>query len=99
MSSEVDVDKANTYLPTNYRSKRDKKELERYVIMSARAAQAKKPRAERELVVIPDDYEQFKQNISMTIYGNKVAFIDFTTLASITIENTQIAQFQKTLFK
>lgn len=99
ISSEVDVDRANTYLPSDYRKKRDAKELERQVIMSEEAAKAKKPRAERELVVIPKHYEQFKQNVSMTLYGNKIAFIDFTTETSITIENFQIAEFQKILFK
>lgn len=99
MSSEVDVETANTYLPSDYRKKRDAKELERQVIMSEEAAKAKKPRAERELVVIPKHYEQFQQNVSMTIYGNKVAFIDFSTETSITIENKQIADFQKVLFK
>jgi hypothetical protein len=34
VSSERDVDIANSYLPENYRETRDKKQLERYVIMS-----------------------------------------------------------------
>jgi hypothetical protein len=34
VSSERDVDLANKYLPKNYREIRDKKQLERYVIMS-----------------------------------------------------------------
>lgn len=34
VSSEKDVSQANTYLPKNYREMRDKKQLERYVIMS-----------------------------------------------------------------
>jgi hypothetical protein len=35
----------------------------------------------------------------MTIYANKVWFIDFNTETSIIIENKQIAEFQKKLFK
>ena len=34
ISSEKNVEKANTYLPKDYRQKRDQKQLERYVIMS-----------------------------------------------------------------
>ena len=43
--SEIDTEKINKeYLPKNYREKRDKKELERYAIMSSNAAKNKKPR-------------------------------------------------------
>lgn len=99
VSSEVNVDMANAYLPLDYRKKRDAKELERYVIMGEKAASKKKPRAERELVILPKGYEQFEQNVSMTIFSNKIAFIDFSTETSITIENKQLAEFQKILFK
>jgi len=35
----------------------------------------------------------------MTIYGHKVAYIDFNTETSIVIENPMIAEFQRKLFK
>lgn len=98
VSAENDVEKANTYLPKDYREKRDKKNLERYVIMGSRAAQSKSPRLERELVVIPQNIDEFDENVTMTIYGNKVAYIDFTNEASIIIDNATIAAFQKKLF-
>lgn len=99
VSAEDDVEMANTYLPKDYRERRDKKSLERYVIMSSKAAQAKLPRLERELVVIPRSIDEFDENVSMTIYGNKIAYIDFTHKSSIIIENPMIAEFQKKLFK
>ncbi len=100
ITSETDSDKINQkYLPKNYREKRDKKELERYVIMSSKAAKIKKPRLERELVIIPEKIDEFEDNIFMSIYANKVAYIDFNTETSIIIENKQIAQFQEKLFK
>lgn len=99
ISSENDVTKANTYLPSDYRTKRDKKELERYVIMSSSSAKAKAPRLERDLVVIPEDIDEFDENISMTIYRNKIAYIDFSSEVSIIIESPEMARFQIKLFK
>ena len=100
ITSETDVEKINQqYLPKDYREKRDKKELERYVIMSSHAASIKKPRLERELRIIPKNIDDFQDNIFMTIYANKVAFVDFNTETSILIENKDIADFQKKLFK
>ena len=98
VSTENDVSKANTYLPSDYREKRDKKNLERYVIMSSKSAKEKNPRLERELVMIPENIDDFDQNISMTIYWDKVAYIDFSSESSIIIENPMIAEFQRKLF-
>ncbi len=99
VTSEVDVEKVNTYLPANYRTVRDKKKLQRYVIMSANAAKVKQKRLDRDLVVIPPNTDDFRDNVLMTIYGQKVAYIDFNTETSITIENPMVAEFQKKLFK
>jgi len=99
VTSEVDVEKVNTYLPTNYRTVRDKKKLQRYVIMSANAAKVKQKRLDRDLVVMPPSMDDFRDNVFMTIYGHKVAYIDFNTETAITIANPMIAEFQKKLFK
>lgn len=99
VSAEKDVARANSYLPSYYREKRDKKKLERYVIMSENQSIEKKPRMERELIVIPPEYDEFADDVEMIIYGNKVAFIEFNTEASIIIENGFIAEFQKKVFK
>jgi alpha-L-arabinofuranosidase len=99
VSSEKNVDKANTYLPKDYREKRDKKQLERYVIMSETQKKSKKPRLERDIVTIPPEYDEFVDDVQMIIYGNKVAFIDFNSESSIIIENKFIADFQLKLFK
>lgn len=100
VTSEVDVEKINSeYLPKDYREKRDKKELERYVIMSSNAAKNKSPKLERELKVIPENIDEFQDNVLMTIYSNKVWFIDFNTESSILIESKEIADFQRKLFK
>ncbi len=98
ISAENNVEKANAYLPRDYREKRDKKSLERYVIMGSQAARSKAPRLERELVIIPESLDEFDQNVSLTVYGDKVAYIDFTHESSIIIENPMIAEFQRKLF-
>lgn len=100
VTSETDVERINTeYLPKDYRTKRDKKELDRYVIMSANAAKYKSPRLERGLKIIPPSVDDFKDNVLMTIYANKVWFVDFNNDTSIVIESKEIADFQKKLFK
>jgi len=100
ITSEEDVHEVNKkYLPKNYREKRDQKELERYVIMSSQAGKSKDNRLERDLKFIPQEIDEFNNNVFMSIYANKVAFIDFNSESSIIIENKQIADFQKRLFK
>lgn len=99
VSSERSVDLANTYLPKDYRSMRDAKQLERYVIMSEQWAQEKTPRLERELITIPPELDEFEDNISLTIYGNKIAYIDFSSETSIIIEHAALVDFHKKMFR
>jgi len=99
VSSERDVSKCDTYLPKDYRKVRDKKQLERYVIMSEKWAQTKKPRLERELITIPPELDDFDDNISLTIYGDKIAYIDFTQETSIIIEHPALVDFHKKMFR
>jgi len=99
ISAENDVTKSNTYLPADYRAKRDAKNLERVVISSSKAALSKQRRLERDIVVIPKEFDELNQNVTMTIYGDKIAFIDFSEEHSIIIENPMIADFQKKIFK
>lgn len=99
VSSEKDVSAANTYLPENYREIRDKKQLERYVIMSESGAKEKSPRLERELVTIPPELDDFQDNVSLTIYGDKIAYIDFSSETSIIIEHKALVDFHKKMFR
>jgi len=99
VSSERDVHIANDYLPENYRKIRDTKQLERYVIMSEKWASQKKPRLEREIITIPAELDDFEDNISLTIYGDKIAYIDFTNQTSIIIEHSALTNFHKKMFR
>ncbi len=51
------------------------------------------------MVVIPKEFDELNQNVTMTIYGDKIAFIDFSEEHSIIIENPMIADFQRKIFK
>jgi len=99
ITSETDTNYINEhYLPKNYRELRDKKKLERYVIMSSHSAKWKKPRLERDLKIIPENIDDFKNNVLMTVYKNKLAYMDFSKESAVLIENQEIAEFQKKLF-
>jgi len=67
--------------------------------MSEKWAAQKKPRLERELVTIPQDLDDFEDNISLTIYGDKIAYIDFTNQTSIIIEHPALVDFHKKMFR
>jgi len=99
ISSEVDVDKSNSYLAKDYRDKRDRKKLERFVITTKNTNAVKKARLERNTVVFPESYEQFDENIQMIIYNNKIAYVDYNNENSIIIENSKISRFQQKIFK
>ncbi len=98
-SSARDQDHVNTYVPKRYRSIRDKKGLERYVITNKKAGSKKKPRMERDMKFINEEDELFDQNIIQFIYGDKIALMDFNTDSAVIVENAAIADFQKKLFK
>lgn len=97
-TSELDLDKVNSFLPKDYRVRRDAKKLERFVISNKLSGSQKKQRLERTLKFIPQD-DPFNQNIIELIYAHKVAIIDLNTQTSLIIENESIASFQKVIFR
>ncbi len=100
VTSELDVEKINNYyIPKWYKQDRDKKQIERYIIMSEKTAQFKKPKLEREIKIVNKKDALLDDNIIYTIYWDKISLIDFNTETSILIENKQIADFQRKLFK
>lgn len=99
ISSETNVEKSNTYLPKNYRKKRDEKELQRYVITTQNTESQKRPRLERETVIFPEHYEQFDENIQMIIYEDKIAYVDYNNESAMVIRNKKLASFQEKIFK
>lgn len=99
-SSKVTAHEWRTdYLSKKYRALRDKKQLERKVITNVPNRSQKRPRLEREIKVVPPDFDLFEYNVSQIIYGNKMAVIDYNTETAIIIENPTIAKFQGKIFE
>lgn len=98
-TSEQDLDQVNKYLSSHYRNHRDAKKLERLVISNPDSGLRKKSRLERFVKFIPPEVDIFKQNIIQLIYGDRLSLIDLNTEEVIIIENKNLADFQKTIFK
>jgi len=97
-SSPHDLFKANSYMPENYRTLRDKKEIQRYVISNEEYSNNKKNSLDREIVTVPKKSDLFNDNVTQFIYWNKVAIIDYTSETAILIESWIISHFQKKIF-
>ena len=89
----------HNYLSKKYRILRDQKKLERMVITNLPNKLQKRSRLEREIKVVPPDFDLFEYNVSQVIYGNKVAVIDYNTETAVVIENPTIAKFQQKIFQ
>jgi len=98
-TSEQDLAKVNSYLAKDYRIKRDKKKLERLVISNYLSGKQKKSRLERFIRFLPEETEQFEQNIIQLVYGNRISMIDLTTEEVMIVENKRLADFQKSIFR
>lgn len=83
----------------NYKKIRDEKKIERFVITSERLEKTKKKKLEKQVVIIPEKYDLFDDNITKLIYKNKVAIIDYNTMTSFIIESPIFYNFEKKLFK
>jgi sugar-specific transcriptional regulator TrmB len=94
-----DNEKRARYLSNTYRTLRDQKKLERKVITNMPNKLGKRPRLEREVKVVPPDFDLFEYNVSQVIYGDKVAVIDYNTETAVVIENGTIAKFQEKIFQ
>lgn len=92
-------EKRQNYLSKKYRLMRDVKQLERKVITNVANKAGKHPRLEREIKVVPPDFDLFEYNISQIIYGDKVAVIDYNTETGVIIDNPAIAKFQAKIFQ
>jgi len=98
-TSNKDLTHVESYLPKNYRSIRDKKRLSRYIINTEESALQRKEKLNRQVKIIPKEFDVFAYEISQIIYGGKVAFIDFNTETAFVIENDKIAEFQRKVFQ
>jgi sugar-specific transcriptional regulator TrmB len=87
------------YFPKTYLEERDHKQLQRFVISSAKLDRTFERDMNRAVKVVPPQYGLFEYDVVCLIYANKVAFMDYNTETALIIENPAIAEFQKKLFK
>ncbi len=85
------------YVPKNYKSVRDKKQLERFVITGAQNIPRKS--LGRSVKGVPEKYGLFDDSINLVIYGNKVSIVDYNSESTITVTHKEFAEFQKKVFK
>lgn len=82
-----------------YRKIREEKKLERMVITNDYLKSIKQDKLEKEVVIIPKDFDIFEDNISKIIYANKVAIIDYNSEECFIIESQIFANFEQKIFK
>lgn len=98
-SSRKDTTSGDKYLPAHYKTERDHKHLERFVITSTAIAKGQRPRLERMTKVVPSDVDLFAYDITQVIFDDSVAFVDYHTETAFVIESPTIARFQERIFR
>jgi sugar-specific transcriptional regulator TrmB len=81
-----------------YQILRSEKDIERLVITSSTKALSKNKDANRFIKTVPKDFA-FNDNVTVMIYANKVAYIDYDAMAGVVIESPKLARFQEKIFK
>jgi sugar-specific transcriptional regulator TrmB len=101
ITSSGDFPLTGKYVPKSFKKLRDSKEIQRYVITNKETFErkVKEKNLNREIKMIPTDFDALDFNITELMYKNKIAFIDFNTETAFIVENQKIADFQKKLFK
>jgi predicted transcriptional regulator len=99
ISSVRHSDQEQVGLPKGYEARRDEKRLERLVISNDDYVKSREPKLEESLQVVPDDFLPFDYDVAQVIYGNKIAFIDYTYPLATIIEHELLAKFQTDVFK
>ncbi len=81
-----------------YQTHKNTKEIERLVITSLKKAELKEQDANRFVKTVPKDFA-FDDNVTLLIYGQKIAYIDYNSMTGAVIESPQLAHFQEKIFK
>lgn len=88
------------YLPKTFYEDMEQKRIDRFVITNARLRKAfYKKRLACASHVLPPSVDPFEQGVSQFVFGNRVAFVDFTSETAYIIKNKAIADYQKHLFR
>lgn len=89
------------YIPDEYRQIRKKKNLQRFVFDNEPVKQSVEKRSDinRLIKTLSPEDDEFSHNINFVIYDDKVSYLDFNSENAFIIENKNIAQFHKSMFK
>lgn len=85
-------------LATRY-NKFGRSQIQKFVITNEKTQSQRTPRLERYSKAVPAKFDIFEYDITQIVYGDKVAFIDFSTETASLIENKTFANFQRQIFK
>jgi len=86
------------YRSPKFAIERDKKQLQRFVITSDERAKAYDNDMGRMVKTVPNEV-LFNDDIQMMIYKDKISIVDYKSEASIIIQHTKLANFQRKIFK
>lgn len=99
-SSRKDDTDVRKYMPVDYGKRRDKLELQQYVITNHKLkSNPYKNRMDCASKEVPPELDAFQYNISQLMYGRKTALVDFNSETAMIIEDKSLADFQKRIFQ
>ena len=81
-----------------YKQIREKKQLQRMVITNKYLNTLKDKKLDKDVVVVPEKFDIFEDNVTKIIYAHKVAIIDYNTEECFVIESAVFAWFEKKIF-
>ena len=73
--------------------------MERIVITGIHQAKKLMNDPNREVLMIPESFDGFTDNISKIIYADKVAIIDYDSQIGWVIENERFARYEEKIFR
>ena len=87
------------YIPSSYKKERDILGIKRKIILSEKAFGLKQRKLERHEKVVREKDCMLDDDTMFTIYGDKVALVDFKKETVIIINSHEISAFQKKIFE
>lgn len=99
-TSNTDLNKIAKYHPKDYLKRRDNKNLQRFIINNEAIKKLNSPQNLNRFVrTIPAQSDIFEHDINLLIYDKKTAYLDLNSETAFVIENKNIAEFHKSIFK
>ncbi len=89
-----------TYMPKTFRDAVRNRRLERFVITNRGLRNAPfQKRLECASSVLPESFDAFEQGVTMFIFGDRMAMVDFNTESAYVIRNAALAAYHTKVFE